>query len=601
MTNLASSVTWGSSYGSPTITVSFDYEYQRSGPDMQYRIKTTVNTVSGARYFGYPIYQDITLDGTKAETKTLKSASPSQWSSAIVYTSSWFTVKSKTTGTTALSVKLYSGMGSSRTETYSYSLSVSPAASAVSAASGNIGSTISIAITRYSTSFTHTLTYSFAGKTGTIASGSTAGTVSWTPPMDLCSAIPSATSGKCTITCTTKSGSTTVGTASTQITLSVPSDVVPTLSDGAVSIAPYSDNSVVSGWAIYLQSYSGVQATFDDTKISGAYGSTITAKSVSVDGKVYSSPFKSDYFTAYGTKTLTATITDSRGRTAKQSVTFEVLPYSKPSLSNPRAERSTAGGTASEAGTSITCCSKISYSSCGGANVCLLTAQYRTMSGTWGEASAMEADTPLTIGDGLVSIMATYEAKISVVDSLGNEDTFTAVIPTGFATFNAKAGGKGVAFFKYAETDGALEIGGDISISGKADVTGNAAIGGSLTIGGNAVADYVIEQGVSDVWTYRKWANGVSEVWGRQAFTDLTTDESWGGFKKKKIGNFTFPDGSFTEMPVISWSASISNFPGHVYYDQGSTPNYSGTFALAGLDERTVSGVLNIYAVGKWK
>lgn len=78
MTSLASNVTWGASYGSPTITVSFDYEYQRSGADMQYRIKTTVNAVSGQRYFGYPIYQDITLDGTKKETKTLKSASPSQ-------------------------------------------------------------------------------------------------------------------------------------------------------------------------------------------------------------------------------------------------------------------------------------------------------------------------------------------------------------------------------------------------------------------------------------------------------------------------------------------------------------------------------------------
>lgn len=27
----------------------------------------------------------------------------------------------------------------------------------------------------------------------------------------------------------------------------------------------------------------------------------------------------------------------------------------------------------------------------------------------------------------------------------------------------------------------------------------------SLSIGGNTVADFVVEQGTSDIWTYRKW------------------------------------------------------------------------------------------------
>lgn len=504
MTNLASGVTWGASYGSPTITVSFDYEYQRSGADMQYRIKTTVNAVSGQRYFGYPIYQDITLDGAKKETKTLKSASPSQWSSAIVYTSPWFTVSGKTTGSTALSVKLYSGMGSSRTQTYSYSLSVSPAASGVSAANGEIGAAVKITVTRYSNQFTHTLTYAFAGQTGTIASGSTASSVSWTPPLSLCSAVPNAVSGNCTITCTTKSGSTVVGTNTVTITLSIPASVVPVISEGAVSISPYSNNSVVSGWGIYLQGYSGVQAVFDDTKISGAYGSTITAKSVSVDGKSYSSPFKSAYFSAYGAKTLTAIVTDSRGRKAQHTVAFEVLPYSKPSLNKPSAERSTADGTASSSGTYIKLYSQVSYSACGDNNAVSMSAQCRSVGGTWGEASQMQPGVSLVIGDGLIAITATYEAKITVSDSLGNTDSFISPIPTDFAAFHIKPGGKGAAFFKYAEQDGALEINGKI-------------------IADNIGSDYIVERAVTGSWTYRKYASGdvVMEYGGDITFPGL--------------------------------------------------------------------------------
>ena len=29
------------------------------------------------------------------------------------------------------------------------------------------------------------------------------------------------------------------------------------------------------------------------------------------------------------------------------------------------------------------------------------------------------------------------------------------------------------------------------------------------------IADYVVEQGTSGIWTYRKWNSGVAEIWGR--------------------------------------------------------------------------------------
>ena len=54
------SIQWG---GTPKIGVSFGYDSRRSGGDMQYRIYVTVAPLTGAAYFGYPIYLTVYVDG----------------------------------------------------------------------------------------------------------------------------------------------------------------------------------------------------------------------------------------------------------------------------------------------------------------------------------------------------------------------------------------------------------------------------------------------------------------------------------------------------------------------------------------------------------
>ena len=79
------SIQWG---GVPKIGVSFGYDSRRSGSAMQYRIYVTVAPLTGASYFGYPIYLSVTVDGgSVCSGHTLKAASPSRWSGAIEYDS----------------------------------------------------------------------------------------------------------------------------------------------------------------------------------------------------------------------------------------------------------------------------------------------------------------------------------------------------------------------------------------------------------------------------------------------------------------------------------------------------------------------------------
>ena len=63
-------------------------------------------------------------------------------------------------------------------------------ASTVSASNVEMGSAITIAVSRASSSFTHTLTYAFGSATGTIATKTTSTSVFWTPTLALAGQIP---------------------------------------------------------------------------------------------------------------------------------------------------------------------------------------------------------------------------------------------------------------------------------------------------------------------------------------------------------------------------------------------------------------------------
>lgn len=93
---------------------------------------------------------------------------------------------------------------------------------------------VTITTNRKSSSFTHDLTYSFGGSSGSIATGVGA-SYKWTVP-DLVAKITGKTSGTCTITCKTKSGDTVIGTESVTLTLTVPAKSTPSASASTVQM-----------------------------------------------------------------------------------------------------------------------------------------------------------------------------------------------------------------------------------------------------------------------------------------------------------------------------------------------------------------------------
>lgn len=141
------------------------------------------------------------------------------------------------------------------------------------------GSAARLNITAYNSAYTHKVVWKFGSYSATqsIAAGATY--ASYTIPLSWLSAIPNATSGAATATLETiDTTGASLGSYSYGFTITVPASVVPTIS--SVSAAPVNDNSVISGWGIYV--YGKSKAKLSINSAAGAYGSTIKSYSINI-------------------------------------------------------------------------------------------------------------------------------------------------------------------------------------------------------------------------------------------------------------------------------------------------------------------------------
>lgn len=209
----------------------------------------------------------------------------------------------------------------------------------------NDGATLTISTPRASSGFTHTLSYSFGNASGAIASG--VGTsYDWSVPASLLNQLPDSTSGTGTITCKTYSGSTLIGTKTDTFTVNVASSVKPSV--GGITLSEFV-SAVASNVGAYVQNQS--RLNFAITGAAGIRGSTITAYKLTVDGATYSvASGTTGVIKSSGTVTATATVTDSRGRTASVSQNISVLAWQAPKVTQLKVERCLANGTLNDDG-----------------------------------------------------------------------------------------------------------------------------------------------------------------------------------------------------------------------------------------------------------
>jgi hypothetical protein len=116
--------------------------------------------------------------------------------------------------------------------------------------------------------------------------------------------------------------------------------------------------------------------------------------------------------------------------------------------------------------------------------------------------------------------------------------------------------------------------------------------------------DYVTEQGVSGIWTYRKWNSGVSECWGHNYLGDnipLTTSLAGGVYSNNSYNarGENLPSGLFTGGPVVSINVTSN---GYTLAQVASATNTQVIYRIWSPYNTTISGVfVSIRCVGRWK
>lgn len=226
------------------------------------------------------------------------------------------------------------GLHGTITVSASLSLTTIPRSSSVSVSAGVIGSSVTINISRQSSSFKHTVRYSWAGKSGTIASNVDTST-SWTIPLDFANDIPNSASGTGTVYVDTYSGSTKTGTQSTTFTASVPANVKPTFTGVSLSDLNGAAQNLIPKSDTFIQVISNIKVGFNGAV--GSYGSSITGYYAEIVGKNQSTSSNGGslgIMNYHGTIKIRASVSDSRGRWSDtREVSVTVLEYFAPALS----------------------------------------------------------------------------------------------------------------------------------------------------------------------------------------------------------------------------------------------------------------------------
>lgn len=302
--------------------------------------RSTVNVQARLRTNGYASMWGVTAPVTVTVNGKSESSNATVnigTNSSLLFYGKDFVVPHNDDGTKTVGIKISVGLNAggygSSMVAFDLPLSNIPRASDVSAATGTIGSAMTINISRKNSAFTHTIKYSFGSKSGTIATG--VGTsCSWTPPADLATMIPNATSGIGGIIVDTYSGSTKIGSKSAQLTLNVPTSMTPSLGSITLTDSNTAVKNLLNTANTFAEIVSDIKVAFNSA--TGVQGSTITDYHAEIVNKNQSTNANNGNLGLMnwnGSAQVKAWVVDSRGRSSNVVTTdITVLEYFLPTL-----------------------------------------------------------------------------------------------------------------------------------------------------------------------------------------------------------------------------------------------------------------------------
>lgn len=384
----------------------------------------------------------------------------------------------------------------------------------------------------------------------------------------------------------------------------------PTLSISAVDTGGNSTTLTGAGGTKIINGFNVIKVSTGAAAKTGKEA-TIKSQSIKCGGQTINSG--SGTFTNVTTSDgkVTFTATDSRNNTVTDYKTFTVIPYTNPTIKLAQNNVTTDGKfTISLVGTW--------FSGSFGAKDNALTVEYRWKVGNneWGEWTAV---TPKTNGNNWsfsgdktgLDYQETYTVQARVSDTLrlldsiyySTEEYAAVSVPVfdwGKASFhhnthvvvnnNSKiygtdTDGTNLIAMIPCDANNNLEIGGGGYNAGKnaTHIYGNILslyYKQNLKINGKVLGDFVVQEGTSGIWRYRKWASGMAECWGTVTVT-TTVDVAWGSLYvgKTKMSRQNYPF-QFNSKPKEVATLQAGNGAAWLFAESGGN-GVNGAYASA--------------------
>lgn len=331
-------------------------------------------------------------------------------------------------------------------------LSTIPRASSLTIPAMTFGKAGTLGISRASSGFTHTVVANFGSSfSQTLATKTSATSLSFTPPLSWAAGIPSAQSGTLSFTISTYSGSTLIGSKTQTGSVKLLQEDAFPMIEGIDVLDANAD--IVSKFGEFVQSKSIAKA---DGSYHTQYGATIKNTFIEVEGKRYTSTTNISQATipisGSGALQVKCGVVDSRGFENSQTKEIQVTPYSAPTMTEFSAFRCDESGVGEDEGTRLNCKRTFNISPISNKNANTWKIEARKSGETsW---SAIANGNGYVVDDNYITsdffdVDYPYEVQFTI------SDYFTTIskiieIPTAFTLVDYHLTGEGIAFGKVA-------------------------------------------------------------------------------------------------------------------------------------------------------
>lgn len=387
-------------------------------------------------------------------------------SSGIILFTKTLNISHNTNGTKTLTCSAWIShdVVTSSEQSYSLGLTTIPRKSSLSASNGTLGTAQTLTVTRQSTSFTHTITYTCGSASGTVCTKSSSTSISFTPPYNLAQQNLSGTSVSIKFTITTYNGSTSLGSNTKTISCTMPALIRPSCTVTVTDPTGYADY-----FGSFIQGISKFKVVVNSTL---AYGSAISAYKTTANGVTYTTAsFTTDALKYSGTMTISARVTDRRGRSGSVTSQQTVTAYSPPEITQLEVRRCTSGGVYDDQGGYAIVTVGAAITALNNKNTATYTLEYKkTSESTYTTVSLATLDNAYSFSDHAVTMLtlatdSSYDIRLKAKDNFNTTYRSTSV-STAFTLMDFRADGTGMGIGKIGEEPNILDIGLQTRLAG---------------------------------------------------------------------------------------------------------------------------------------